>query len=295
VNFVRHLFIPHQNNNYRAKSLHPDFLTIYLVFALVLTFAFKKTGVNVLGFATDITVNKLTELTNEQRVKNNLPSLTYSDCLSKAAYQKAQDMFSKNYWAHYAPDGKTPWDFMLSAGCNYETAGENLAKNFMFSSNVVDAWMNSETHRANILNNTYTEVGFAIVNGVLNGEQTTLVVQMFNKPTQVVAAQKAPLFEPKTVSAKEEIIVDTAPKKNIEQVLSIKNQPVSKTKTNISNISLNINIIFFIFLFIALGLDFYFAAKFNIIRVGGKNLAHFVFILFLFLGLIYIYINGSII
>lgn len=275
--FFHHLFIPREDNNFRAKSLHPDFLMMYLVFALVLTFVFKTTGVNVLGFATDVTVEKLYQLTNQEREKNNLPPLAFNDCLSQAAHKKAEDMFSKNYWAHFSPTGTTPWDFMIDTGCKYEYAGENLAKNFLFSDGVITAWMNSPTHKENIVNKNYTQVGYAIVNGVLNGEETTLVVQMFDKPINpTVATNTEPLIKPKAVEAKEVV-------------------NVNKTNTNLSNLPININIIFMLFLLAALALDFYFAAKFNIIRFGGKNLAHFIFITFIFFGLVYIFINGSII
>src|SRR4030065_255642 len=120
---------------------------------------------NILGYATDINMPALYQLVNEQRQNNNLPPLTYNEKLAQAAYGKAQDMFTKNYWAHYAPDGATPWNFILASGYQYEYAGENLAKNFLFSQNVLDAWMASPSHRENILRKDYNEVGFAIVNG----------------------------------------------------------------------------------------------------------------------------------
>lgn len=282
--FFHHLFIPHEGNNFRAKSLHPDFLMMYLVFALVLTFVFK-TGVNVLGFATDVTVEKLYQLTNQEREKNNLASLVLNDCLSQAAHKKAEDMFARNYWAH-SYGGKTPWNFMIDAGCKYEYAGENLAKNFMFSDGVVTAWMNSESHKENIINKNYTQVGYAIVNGVLNGEETTLVVQMLDKPINPTVANAGSLIKPRAVEAKEIVKVDEKP---------VVAQKTTKVKTNLSSLPININIIFMIFLLATLTLDFYFAAKFNIIRFGGKNLAHFIFITFIFIGLVYIFINGAII
>lgn len=288
ADFFHHLFIPREDNNFRAKSLHPDFLLMYLIFALVLTFVFKKTGVNVLGFATDITVEKLYQLTNQEREKNNLPPLVLNDCLSQAAQKKAEDMFAKNYWAHYSPTGTTPWDFMIEAGCKYEYAGENLAKNFLFSDGVVTAWMNSPTHKENIVNKNYTQVGYAIVNGTLNGEETTLVVQMFNKPIgSTVATNTEPLIKPKVVEAKEVV--------NVVNEKPVVAQKTVELKTNLSNLPININVVFMLFLLAALALDFYFAEKFNIIRFGGKNLAHFIFITFVFIGLVYIFINGSII
>ena len=260
--FIHHLFIPHEENNFRAKSLHTDFLTVYLVIAFLMMLVFKQGNIrDVLGFATDISVEKLAQLTNEQRQKNNLPSLSMNSALSLAAQKKAENMFQENYWSHYSPDGKTPWDFILGAGYKYEYAGENLAKNFLFSNGVVDAWMNSTAgHRENILKREYTEVGYAIVNGILNGEQTTLVVQEFGKPI-------TSSFTPPAVQASESIIVPVQP------------------KISALNFSFNLNVIFMIFLILALVLDFYFASKFNIIRISGKNIAHLLFIIFILIGL----------
>ena len=258
--FIHHLFIPHEENNFRAKSLHTDFLTVYVVIAFLMMMVFKQGNIHdVLGFATDISVEKLYQLTNEQRQKNNLTILSLNPALTLAAKRKAENMFQENYWSHYSPDGKTPWDFILGAGYKYEYAGENLAKNFLFSNGVVDAWMNSHTHRDNLLKKEYTEVGYAIVNGVLNGEQTTLVVQEFGKP--MVAGEAT---------------------KNAEQIVV---QKAVAPKVNLLNFSFNLNLIFMSFLILALVLDFYFASKFNVIRIGGKNTAHLLFIVFVLIGL----------
>lgn len=294
VTFIRHLFVPHEDNNYRARSLHPDFLGFYLVFALVLSFVFKQVGVNnVLGFATDISVSKLYELTNSERQKSNLPSLIINDKLSAAAAAKAKNMFEENYWAHYSPSGKTPWEFVLGANYQYEYAGENLAKNFLFSDGVVTAWMNSPTHRENILKKEYTEVGYAIVNGTLNGEQTTLVVQMFGKPaTGTVAQNPAPqAVAPVPPAVSEKANIEVVSGRETPAVLARQSE---KKGFSLPAFSFNMNAVFFAFLLMSLGLDFYFASKFNIIRVGGKNVAHFVFIVFMFLGL-FVISRGAII
>lgn len=281
--FIHHLFIPHEENNFRAKSLHTDFLTVYLIIAFLMMMVFKQGNIHdVLGFATDISADKLYQLTNEQRQKNNLPALALNSALSLAAQRKAENMFQENYWSHYSPDGKTPWDFILGAGYKYEYAGENLAKNFLFSNGVIDAWMNSTTHRDNLLKKEYTEVGYAIVNGTLNGEQTTIVVQEFGKPM-------AGSFTPPAVQASEttqNIPAVPAAKpvveKRIEQIVT---QKTVQPKINALNLSFNLNVIFMVFLIIALALDFYFASKFNIIRIGGKNTAHLLFIIFILIGL----------
>jgi len=268
--FIHHLFIPHEENNFRAKSLHTDFLTVYLVIAFLMMLVFKQGNIrDVLGFATDISIEKLAQLTNEQRQKNNLSPLSLNSTLSLAAQKKAENMFQENYWSHYSPDGKTPWDFILGAGYKYEYAGENLAKNFLFSNGVVDAWMNSTAgHRENILKREYTEVGYAIVNGILNGEQTTLVVQEFGKPM-------ANSFPPPAVQASESI-------PQAEQIIA---QKTFQPKISALKFSFNLNVIFMVFLLLALALDLYYASKFNVIRIAGKNTAHLLFIIFILIGL----------
>lgn len=287
INSLKHLFVPGEKNNYRAKALHQDFLTYYLIFALIFTFVLKKVNiVNVLGFATDITVDKLLTLTNQERSKNNLPALTYNPKLAEAAAKKSQDMFTKNYWAHYAPDGTAPWDFILSSNYHYEYAGENLAKNFLFSGAVVEAWMNSPTHRENILRRDYSEVGFAVVNGILNGEETTLVVQMFGKPltTGVKTVEAAP---------PQQSVNETNPGAvpNISQLKPETNKPM----INILNISLSSTYVFIFFLCMALFVDFYIASRMNIVHVNGKNLAHFIFLVFMLIGISLIVVKSGII
>jgi uncharacterized protein YkwD len=171
--FLHHLFIPHEHNNFRARVTQVHALASYLLFFMAMAFFINyiHSTSNVLGYATDITVDKLFSLTNEQRQENGLKPLKYNDKLAEAAKEKAADMFTKNYWAHFAPDGSTtPWSFILKSGYKYEYAGENLAKNFMFSDGVVQAWMKSPSHRENMLRPEYTDVGFAIANGSLKIE-----------------------------------------------------------------------------------------------------------------------------
>ncbi|MEK7497265.1 conserved membrane hypothetical protein [Candidatus Roizmanbacteria bacterium] len=274
--FIHRLFVPHEENNFRAKSLHTDFLTVYLVIAFLMMIAFKQGSIhNVLGFATDISIDKIYQLINEQRQKNNLPTLVLNSNLSLAAQRKAENMFTENYWSHYSPSGKTPWDFILGAGYKYEYAGENLAKNFLFSNGVVDAWMNSATHRDNLLKREYTEVGYAVVNGILNGEQTTLVIQELGKPM-------AGSFVPPSVEASEATQNIPIIEKRVEQIIA---QKTVQPKISALKFSFNLNVVFMMFLIIALAFDFYFASKFNIIRVGGKNTAHLLFIVFILIGL----------
>ncbi len=146
----------------------------------------------VLGYATDISVAGLNAASNQQRANNGLAPYTLNGALNVAATNKAADMFADNYWAHTAPDGTTPWWFINNAGYSYSSAGENLAKNFMTSSGVVNGWMNSPGHRANVLNSGFVDVGYGVMNGILQGQEVTLVVAMYATPAAAPAPAPAP-------------------------------------------------------------------------------------------------------
>lgn len=184
------LMLPHEKNDHRPFVLRSHGLTIFLVILLV-----SQAGVNlttasgkVLGYATNISVSEIIRLTNNERAAAGLSSLKENPALNKAASLKGADMFTKSYWAHFAPDGTSPWYFFGLVGYQYSWAGENLARDFATSNGVVTAWVASSGHRANILNSNFSEIGVAVVNGNLQGEDTTLVVQLFAKPVALATS-----------------------------------------------------------------------------------------------------------
>jgi uncharacterized protein YkwD len=122
------------------------------------------------------------DLTNDQRTDLAATPLRRSVALDAAATQKAQHMVANEYFAHFAPDGTSPWHFFDEAGYVYAHAGENLAIHFSDSSEVVDAWMNSPAHRENIANRTFTEIGVGTAKGTFDGYDTVFVVQLFGTP-----------------------------------------------------------------------------------------------------------------
>jgi len=179
------LFIPQRKNNYKALLAQPGFLAIFLCLyilnqSIIRSIAIVRPGV--LGFSSEITSSKVLDQTNQQRIQAGLEPLRYSQILSKSAQAKADHMFANNYWAHNAPDGTTPWDFFKQVDYQYQIAGENLAKDFYDTSSLMSAWMKSPTHRDNIVNPKYKEIGIGVVNGTLSGIKTTLVVQHFATP-----------------------------------------------------------------------------------------------------------------
>ncbi len=279
-------FVPHLGNNFRAKALHHTTLATYLLVGLLfVAIARSNTHLGqVLGFATDITADKLYSLTNEVRHTNNLPPLTLNPKLSEAAAAKGRDMIGKNYWAHYGPDGTAPWDFFSQAGYNYEYAGENLAKNFLYSNNVVDAWMESPSHRENILRSEYTEVGYAMVNGVLQGEETTVVVQLFGKPEGARAVAAAPSEAAPMPTTAAAVVAPATP-----QTLAFQQRSGASGPLPVGMVSLILG-----FLLATVAIDLYFAARLKVFHIHGKNLAHFIFLFFVLSGIVIFISKGTI-
>src|SRR3989344_863967 len=147
-------------------------------------------------------------LTNEVRNNNNLPALQANFQLDAAANQKLNDMITNNYFAHVSPSGVTPWFWMKKSNYVYNVAGENLAIGFFTAQDTVDAWFKSSSHKANLLNSKYQEIGIAIGKGNINGHEGIVVVQMFGRPA-ILTAQTSPVIssQPSTSVA----VIQTAP------------------------------------------------------------------------------------
>lgn len=134
----------------------------------------------VLSDTSDYTASALLQDTNAERSKNHENPLALNQQLAQAAQAKANDMVQQNYWAHNSPDGKTPWSFITTAGYHYQLAGENLAYGFANASDTMAGWMNSPTHKANILNSNYKDVGFGVAqspNYQGQGPETVVVAE----------------------------------------------------------------------------------------------------------------------
>lgn len=285
------LFLPRPKKRSKFLSL-TSLLVINLVLLSVVSlrlFSLNVKDLNILGFATDIRVSELLDDTNTERSKVGLQQLKYNDVLSKAALKKANNMFSENYWAHISPSGKTPWDFILGENYKYTYAGENLAKDFQKSKSVVSAWMASPTHKENILNSHYSEVGFAIVNGKLQGKETTLVVQMFGTPYLPQLAEKTVDPNVDVKGEKTEVFV---PEVAVVETNTIqKNEDTSKVKNLIE-----INVIYVTYFSyslllvftLALFIDGFIAYKKKYLRLTGNTISHMIMFLAVLMFLIFI-------
>ena len=107
--------------------------------------------------------SEVIRLVNEQRAKNGLKALTANWELSRVARYKSRDMADNRYFSHTSPTYGTPFQMIKAFGLSYRTAGENIAYGQRTPQAVVNAWMNSSGHRANILNASYTQIGVGYV------------------------------------------------------------------------------------------------------------------------------------
>lgn len=131
-----------------------------------------------------LTVEGVTQLTNVKREENKLLVLTVNQKLARAASLKIQDMFQGQYFAHQSPSGLGPDYWVETAGYEFISIGENLALgNFKNDAELVQGWMDSPGHRANILSSRFEEIGVAVKRGTFEGKTTWLAVQIFGKPT----------------------------------------------------------------------------------------------------------------
>lgn len=237
----------------------------------ILITIFSRSIPTVLGIASSITAQELVDLTNAKRVEAGLPALEFNQLLAQAAQAKAADMIVKNYWAHTSPDGATPWVWFKNLGYKYLYAGENLARDFSDSAGVVNAWMNSPTHRENILSNRYREVGIAVVHDNFQGQPTTLVVQMFG--TQVSSV-------PVEAKAKVGRITEAA-----EAVLA-EVQVVSSPLIDSFSLTKAVSISLTLVLLVVMVIDAVVITRKRIVRLSGKAWAHLVFLGILLLVII---------
>lgn len=135
------------------------------------------------GFGAKLLPEQVVAFTNAERIKEGREPLARNNLLDKAAENKMQDMFEGQYFEHVSPSGKGPADVINQTGYQYIVVGENLAQG-LFSSDqdLINAWMASPGHRANILHARFSEIGVAVGQGVMDGKKVWLAVQEFGRP-----------------------------------------------------------------------------------------------------------------
>lgn len=222
-NGLRSLFIPSLDNNFNPGFLHSKVVFYGVLFLLVVKIITVGFFIPIPGniFFADITKTDLLNLANQQRSQLGIAPLAENNILDQAAKLKAQDMVNKGYFSHVSPSGITPWFWFRQVGYNYKYAGENLAVGFFDSKDLFEAWIASPSHKENIVNPNYKEVGTAVVSGF--DSNAILVVQVFGaviakKPDPASVANKntaPPLVQAPLEPEKENVAV--AANESLEQ------------------------------------------------------------------------------
>ncbi len=301
---IIHFLIPRESNNHKAKILHPSSLVVISVLMIVsqnFIGYISRIRPDILGYASNISIQEVVNLTNKKRSEAGLSALTLNQTLSGAAYTKGQDMIARDYWAHVAPDGTQPWKFFNDFGYKYRYAGENLARDFSNASAAVDAWMNSPTHRENILNPKYKEIGIGVVEGDLAGSDTTIIVQFFgatyaDKVVQPLAeAQNVENVSkvsevPKAEQTAAPIATSLTVPRNDTVLSKLDQQVLISPFTTTKSVSLAVvGLLFIVFI-----VDAILVSRRKITRIAGRTFSHVAFLLMI-LAIIMILKSGKII
>lgn len=171
-----------------------------------------------------VSAAKVISLTNEERYDAGISALAQNALLDQAAQMKAEDMARKGYYAHVSPEGVTPVHWVQESGYKYLIIGENLVVQRTDAKQVVDAFMGSPGHRANILRKDFTEIGVGVANGTYKGKDTTFTVQIFAAPYP-----RTPVGESSKVSVKQNSIPPTPAAVTEKPVVATVPRPVVPT------------------------------------------------------------------
>lgn len=205
LHFLHNFFIPHPGNDHRPHALRAPALFTYASAAIgikVITFLLLAVIYPSVADLATIISGDIVLFANEARTEAGLPLLRVDPVLSAAAKAKGEDMLRVGYFAHESPSGRQPWEWIDTSSYDYRYAGENLAMDFTSAGAIHDAFMASPTHRANILNANYEDIGVAVVSGSLDGHPVDLLVQFFGTRKETVTAASAiPATSAKPVAA----------------------------------------------------------------------------------------------
>lgn len=283
-----HLLLPHESNNQKAKLLHSSSILTIAIFLLIYQLALiylPKSGLRILGYAANISVDEVIRLTNERRAQAGLSLLEVNNQLSIAAKAKGEDMIARDYWAHVAPDGTEPWRFFKDAGYVYKYAGENLARDFSDASSAVDAWIASPSHRDNLLSSKYKEIGIAVVEGDLSGSDTTIIVQLFGTrladtlpAVPVAKAQTTASVKTESPAPEEAVLANVKPEAQLSQPENRSDTDHGFNLLSPFTSTRNISLAVVGVLLIVMVIDGLIIGRRGISRIAGRTFAHLSFL-----------------
>ncbi len=232
---LRDLLVPTRENDYTPHLLQKA--AMLLMCGLILLSFVAVNVQTILWLSSEWLVGTVlpavvVDETNAKRAGLSETPLRRNALLDEAARLKAEDMAAREYFSHYSPSGVSPWHWFEVVEYQYAHAGENLAVHFTDSVAVVEAWMNSPTHRANIVNGVYTEIGVGTAMGTYQGFDTVFVVQLFGTPaaalqpvavvpTEVVSAELAVEVQGESLSTPETAVLGEATDESTVATLDI--------------------------------------------------------------------------
>ena len=165
-----YFFRENKRNNILKYTVFP------LIFLILGSFLLANTA-----FLSSITEESIIDLTNQERNKLGISPLTANQLLAQAAYEKGRAILATQKFQHNI-NGEKFSNWIKKTGYKYDYVGENLAIDFITSEGVIKAWLKSPTHKKNLLNKRFKEIGVAVINGKFDGNDAILVVQIFGSP-----------------------------------------------------------------------------------------------------------------
>lgn len=228
IRWFKKYFIPNEENDHQPYVLRAQsmvrilsvVLFLEIIFLVQILFVFPKTN-----YFASILPSVVVDLTNRERKDVQTRALTANILLEKAAQMKADDMATHSYFSHESPDGNAPWEWIKKTGYQFAYAGENLAINFFDSQDVVSAWMNSESHKENILDKHFTEIGIGTARGTYKGKEALFVVQFFATPSTSVKGEE---IVSRPMERSEEIITSKTSQEVAGAAVSAENIPTNQ-------------------------------------------------------------------
>ena len=184
--------------DYFKRHFHPLGIRIIgwnLLLLIIVKLILPQSAFQLASFINSIPAfdsREIIKFTNESRLASNLSPLQANAQLDLAASKKLNDMATEEYFAHISPTGVNPWFWIKQSQYQYRVAGENLALGFPTAKETVSAWLDSSSHRENVLNSQYTEIGVAVKAVEIDGNNGILVVQMFGSPIKTVSSVVKP-------------------------------------------------------------------------------------------------------
>src|SRR3990167_6733136 len=196
-----HPFKPKKVGPRAFNQVYWPYLPVILIVGFLSSLGFGPSGfknsikhpnASVLSYAASMQEQTLVADTNAERTRLRLAPLNLNQRLDQAADEKAKDMTARNYWSHDTPDGNPPWVFVANQKYSYQKLGENLAAGFDNEHSTVNGWMASRTHKENLLDPNFTEVGFGTAQSTNytagGGGPMTIVVAFYGRPSDGAAA-----------------------------------------------------------------------------------------------------------